>query len=123
MFSNVKRETTRAWVQEERPRRDIEKTLAGDMADCNAEKKQPSYISRENRNDWRSCRQTQETDRSGVAEGACLRGAYRSVEGRVVTTAQTTEAQEDGLDPWAGEIDAGPTAPTRFMIEAEARAG
>jgi len=41
----------------------------------------------------------------------------------VVATAQTTNAQEDGLDPQVGDIDAGLTALTTFIIEARARAG
>ena len=36
---------------------------------------------------------------------------------------QTTKAQEDGLDPQAGDIDAGLTAPALFIIETKARAG
>jgi len=65
----------------------------------------------------------QETGRSGVGKGACYWGGYRSIEGRVVATAQTTKDQEDGLDPEAGDIDAGLTALALFIIEAEARAG
>jgi hypothetical protein len=44
----------------------------------------------------------------------------------VVTTAQRTKAREDGLDPQAGDIDAGLTALTAltpFIIEARGRAG
>jgi hypothetical protein len=41
----------------------------------------------------------------------------------VVATAQTTKAQEDGLDRQAGDIDAGLTPLALFIIEANARAG
>jgi hypothetical protein len=41
----------------------------------------------------------------------------------VVTTAQTIKAREDGLDPQAGDIDAGLTALALFIMEAKARAG
>jgi len=41
----------------------------------------------------------------------------------VVTTAQTTKAQEDGLGSQAGDIDAGLTALALFIVEAKARAG
>jgi len=37
----------------------------------------------------------------------------------VVTTAQTTKAREDGLDPQAGDIDAGLTALAPFVMRSK----